>query len=86
MDREQELRNYWKETLTYIFILLSIWFTVSCLLGVIFVEYLDRFSLYGFPLGFWFANQGSLFTFCILILVYIRLMNRLDQKYDVYED
>lgn len=86
MDREQQLRRYWKETLRYIFILLSVWFTASCLFGVILVEQLDRFSLFGFPLGFWFANQGSLFIFCFLILVYVRLMNRLDQKYDVYED
>lgn len=86
MDREQQLRRYWKETLRYIFILLSVWFTASCLFGVILVEQLDRFSLFGFPLGFWFANQGSLIIFCILILVYVRLMNRLDQKYDVYED
>ncbi len=86
MDREQQLRCYWKENLRYIFILLSVWFTASCLFGVILVEQLDRFFLFGFPLGFWFANQGSLITFCILILVYVRLMNRLDQKYDVYED
>ena len=86
MDREQQLRRYWKENLRYIFILLSVWFTASCLFGVILVEQLDRFSLFGFPLGFWFANQGSLIIFCILILVYVRLMNRLDQKYDVYED
>lgn len=86
MDREQQLRRYWKETLRYIFILLSVWFTASCLFGVILVEQLDRFFFFGFPLGFWFANQGSLIIFCILILVYVRLMNRLDQKYDVYED
>ena len=86
MDREQQLRNYWRETLRYVFILLSVWFTVSFLLGIILVDYLDRFNLFGFPLGFWFANQGSLFTFCVLIFIYVRLMNRLDQKYDVYED
>lgn len=86
MDRAQQLRHYWKETLRYIFMLLSVWFTVSCLFGVLLVEQLDRFNLFGFPLGFWFANQGSLIIFCILILVYVRLMNRLDQKYDVYED
>lgn len=86
MDREQQLRSYWKQNLTYIAILLSIWFSVSCLFGIVFVEQLDHFNLAGFPLGFWIANQGSLLTFCILILVYVRLMNRLDQKYDVYED
>lgn len=86
MDREQQLRNYWKETLRYVLLLLSVWFTVSCLFGIVFVDYLDRFNLFGFPLGFWFANQGSLFIFCILIFIYVRLMNQLDQKYDVYED
>ncbi len=86
MDREQQLRRYWKETLRYIFLLIAVWFTASCLFGVILVEQLDRFALFGFPLGFWFANQGSLFIFCLLILIYVRLMNRLDQKYDVYED
>ena len=86
MDREQQLRNYWKQNLKYIAVLLSIWFTVSYLCGILLVEQLDRFVLAGFPLGFWFANQGSLLVFCILILVYVRLMNRLDQKYDVYED
>lgn len=86
MDREQQLRSYWKRNLKYIVILLTIWFTVSCLFGVLLVDVLDRFQLFGFPLGFWFANQGALFTFCLLILVYVRLMNRLDRQYDVYED
>lgn len=86
MDREQQLRSYWKRNLKYIIILLTIWFTVSCLFGVLLADVLDRFQMFGFPLGFWFANQGSLFTFCLLILVYVRLMNRLDHEYDVYED
>ncbi len=86
MDREQQLRSYWKRNLKYILVLLTIWFTVSCLFGVLLADVLDRFQLFGFPLGFWFANQGSLFTFCLLILIYVRLMNRLDHHYDVYED
>ncbi|MFO7577737.1 MAG: DUF4212 domain-containing protein [Pelovirga sp.] len=86
MDRQQQLRNYWKQNLKYIAVLLTVWFTVSYLCGILLVEQLDRFVLAGFPLGFWFANQGSLLVFCILIIVYVHLMNRLDQKYDVYED
>lgn len=86
MDREQQLQIYWKRNLKYIIILLSVWFSVSCLFGVILVDFLDYIHLFGFPLGFWFANQGSLLVFCVLILVYVRLMNRLDHQYDVYED
>ena len=86
MVREQELRAYWKHNITYIAILLSIWFTVSYLFGIVFVDQLDTFKIAGFPLGFWFANQGSEIIFCILIVVYVRLMNKLDRRYNVYED
>lgn len=86
MDREQELRLYWKRNITCIAVLLTIWFCVSYLLGIILADQLDRFSLFGFPLGFWFANQGSEITFCLLVIIYIQLMNRLDRKYNVFED
>ncbi len=86
MTRERELRAYWKHNITYIAILLSIWFTVSYLFGILFADQLDHFKIAGFPLGFWFANQGSEIIFCILIVVYVRLMNRLDRRYNVYED
>ncbi len=76
---------YWKENLTYITILLSIWFAVSYLFGIIFADALDSIHLGGFPLGFWFANQGSEVIFVLLILVYVKLMNHLDIKYDVHE-
>jgi len=86
MAREQELQYYWKQNLKYIAILLSIWFTVSYLFGIVFVDQLDRTKIFGFPLGFWFANQGAEIIFCLLIVVYVRLMNRLDRKYNVFED
>lgn len=86
MDREQELQAYWKRNISYIAILLSIWFVVSYLFGIVFVDALDALHLFGFPLGFWFANQGSEVIFCLLIIVYVRLMNKLDHKYNVYED
>ncbi|BCB95182.1 RNA polymerase subunit sigma-32 [Dissulfurispira thermophila] len=83
--RKEKLQAYWRENLTYIVILLSIWFTVSYLCGIIFANTLDNIKIFGFPLGFWFANQGSEVTFVILIAIYVRLMNVLDKKYDVHE-
>jgi putative solute:sodium symporter small subunit len=76
---------YWKQNLTYIVILLSIWFAVSYLAGIMIADQLDTIRLGGFPLGFWFANQGSLVTFVVLIFIYVALMNRLDKKFGVYE-
>lgn len=86
MAREHELQAYWKQNLIYIATLLSIWFTVSYLFGIVFVDQLDKIKIFGFPLGFWFANQGAEIIFCILIVVYVQLMNRLDRKYNVFED
>lgn len=73
--------KYWKENLRYLSILLTIWFLVSYGCGILFVEQLNTFHLGGFPLGFWFAQQGSIYIFVILIFVYVRLMNKLDKKY-----
>ncbi len=84
MDVEKA-RAYWKSNLTYIAILMSIWFAVSGFAGIIICDWLDQFRIGGFPLGFWFANQGSMVVFVILIVVYVRLMNALDRKYDVHE-
>jgi len=86
MTRKEELQAYWKQNVTYIAILLAIWFTVSYLCGIIFVDQLDKIKIFGFPLGFWFANQGAEVIFCLLIVVYVLLMNKLDRKYDVFED
>ncbi len=86
MNREQELQRYWKKNISYIALLLTIWFVVSYLFGIIFVDQLDQFYMAGFPLGFWFANQGSEIVFCILIIIYVRLLNKLDRHYNVYED
>jgi putative solute:sodium symporter small subunit len=82
----KELQAYWKENLTIIAVLLSIWFFVSYVCGILIVNQLDAYRIGGFPLGFWFANQGSLITFVILIVVYVWLMDRLDIKYNVNQD
>jgi putative solute:sodium symporter small subunit len=85
MAERQTYEAYWKENLMYILILLSIWFAVSYLFGIIMADTLDSMHILGFPLGFWFANQGSEVIFVILIAVYVKLMNKLDIKYDVHE-
>lgn len=82
---EQTPKTYWKTNLKYLIILLSIWFVVSYGAGILFKDALDQFYLGGFPLGFWFAQQGSIYVFVILIFVYVRLMNRLDKKHG-YDD
>ena len=72
--------TYWKKNIQYISILLSIWFIVSFGCGILFVEQLNTIQIGGFKLGFWFAQQGSIFGFVIIIFTYIYLMNRLDNK------
>ena len=74
-------KDYWRKNLKYLIILLSIWFTVSFGFGVILVDQLNTFQFFGFKLGFWFAQQGSIYVFVILIFVYIYLMNRLDKNF-----
>jgi putative solute:sodium symporter small subunit len=78
---QENASAYWKENIKYVFILLAIWFAVSYGAGILFVEQLNEIKVGGFPLGFWFAQQGSIYVFVILIFVYIRLMNNLDKKY-----
>lgn len=84
-EKQKHATAYWKENLKYLTILLSIWFLVSYVFGVFLVEQLNSIKIGGFKLGFWFAQQGSIYVFVILIFVYIRLMNKLDKKYGVDE-
>ena len=72
--------NYWKTNIRYITILLSLWFVISFGCGILFVEQLNLVKIGGFKLGFWFAQQGSIFGFVAIIFVYIFLMNKLDQS------
>jgi len=80
------MKKYWQRNLKYLIILLSIWFSVSYLLGIVFVDQLNQIRIGGFKLGFWIAQQGSIYVFVILIFVYVFLMNRLDREFDVDED
>lgn len=74
-------KKYWKINLKYLSILLSIWFLVSFVFGILLVDELNTIRIGGFKLGFWFAQQGSISIFVILIFVYVFLMNRLDKKF-----
>ncbi len=86
VSSENSQTKYWKKNLQYLAILLSIWFVVSYGFSIILVDVLDKIRIGGFKLGFWFAQQGSIFVFVILIFVYVRLMNNLDRKFNVEED
>lgn len=78
--------TYWQENLRLIFICLTIWFVVSYGFGILLVEQLNEFRLGGYKLGFWFAQQGSIYTFVGLIFWYTRQMNKLDAKYKVEDE
>ncbi|MBK7873415.1 MAG: DUF4212 domain-containing protein [Saprospiraceae bacterium] len=79
-------QQYWRENIRYLILLLIIWFIASYGAGILFVEQLNQVQIGGFKLGFWFAQQGSIYVFIILIYVYVQLMNKLDRKYDVHEE
>jgi putative solute:sodium symporter small subunit len=84
---QQEARSaYWQANLRLLSILLVIWFLVSFVLGILLAQPLNAFSIGGYPLGFWFAQQGSIYTFIVLIFVYAWRMNALDRKFDVHEE
>lgn len=84
MDKEQR-KAYWRANLTYVSMLLGIWFLVSYVFGILLVDVLNQIQIGGFELGFWFAQQGSIYVFVVLIFVYVWLMNRLDKRFDVHE-
>ena len=82
MSKENQ-KKYWKENIGYVAILLFIWFVVSYVFGIVLVDELNTIRLGGFKLGFWFAQQGSIYVFVVLIFIYIQLMNKLDKKYNL---
>lgn len=82
---EQKAQAYWQENIRTIMQLMVVWFVASYGCGVLFVDLLDTIAFGGFKLGFWFAQQGSIYVFLILIFVYAKRMNAIDAKYDVHE-
>ena len=85
MEKHYSPKTYWKQNKRYLFILLLIWFSVSFGAGILFKDFLNQWQIGGFKLGFWFAQQGSIYVFVILIFAYIILMNRLDKKHGYNE-
>jgi len=73
-------KEYWKANIILLIILLSIWLIIWFGFGIILSDFLDKFSIGGFKLGFWFAQQGSIYGFVILIFVYVFVMNRIEKK------
>jgi putative solute:sodium symporter small subunit len=78
--------EYWRANIRLVLFCLAIWFIVSYLFGIMLVEPLNQFQIGGYKLGFWFAQQGSIYTFVVLIFFYAWRMNALDRKFDVHED
>ncbi len=87
MDGSDESRNkeYWKANIRAVLVLLSIWFFVGYCLSIFLVEPLNRIQIGGFPLGFWFAQQGSIYVFIVLIFIYARWMTKIDKRFGLHE-
>ena len=87
MSTPQQRRDaYWRTNLRYLAALLIVWFIASFGCGILFADTLDKIRIGGFKVGFWFAQQGSIYVFVALIFIYVVLMNRLDRRFGVAED
>ena len=84
--QNSKVKVYWKKNIRIVLSLLAVWFFVSFGMGILLVDVLDNFRMFGFKFGFWMAQQGSIFCFVILIFVYVYRMNKLDHQYDMDED
>lgn len=82
-ENNKNKNSYWRSNLRILAVLLTLWFVVSFLLSIVFVDALDHIRIGGFGLGFWLAQQGSIYLYLILIVVYLLLMDRLDARYHV---
>ncbi len=85
-EQQAHAAAYWRANLKLLGSLLVVWFAVSFGAGILFRDWLDRFSIGGYPLGFWFAQQGSIYVFLLLIVVYAVAIHRIERKYDLDDD
>ncbi len=83
---DTQAQQYWRANLRLVAVLLTIWFICSYLFGILLVDQLNTIKVGGAGLGFWFAQQGSIYTFLVLIFIYVIRMNALDKKFGVHED
>jgi len=86
MSEQTQRQAYWIANLKLVALCLSIWFVVSYLFGIILVDQLNTIKIGGYRLGFWFAQQGSMYIFVVLIFFYANRMGKLDKKFNVHED
>ena len=86
MSDQLSRQAYWKSNLKLVAFCLSIWFVVSYLFGIILLDQLNAISIGGYQLGFWFAQQGSIYVFVVLIFFYASRMKKMDRQFDVHED
>lgn len=82
---QEAAQAYWKENISTILKLLVVWFVVSYGCGIIFLDELNSIEFAGFKLGFWFAQQGAMYVFVVLVFVYAKIMKGIEEKYDVHE-
>lgn len=82
---EKDTPGYWEENIRLVKILLGVWFVISFLLGIVFVDLLDNIRFAGFKLGFWLSQQGAIFIYVLLIYIYLKAMDKLDNKYKLNE-
>jgi putative solute:sodium symporter small subunit len=86
MANNDNNNEYWRDNLRLMLLLLAIWFTVSFGFGILLVDWLNQFQFFGFKLGFWWAQQGSIYVFVVLIFVYTAVMKRIDRKHGVSDE
>ena len=85
-NNKNRMQEYWQRNVRILLTLLGLWFAVSYLFGILLVDQLNTIKMGGFKLGFWFAQQGAIYFFVIIIFIYVWLMNKLDREFDVHED
>ena len=85
-SKQTDAKGYWAATIRLTLSLLAIWFVVSYGAGILFRDFLDQFAIGGAPLGFWFAQQGSIYIFLVIIFVYCFAMSHLERKYNIKDD
>ncbi len=85
MSHQEKMKAYWKRNIKILLSLLAVWFTVSFGFGIILAEPLNQIQMGGYKLGFWFAQQGSIYVFVALVFLYVWLLNKLDREFDVHE-
>ncbi|AVO41649.1 DUF4212 domain-containing protein [Simplicispira suum] len=86
MKEDKSSQAYWKATLSLLFKILIVWFLVSFGAGILFADMLNNIKLGGYPLGFWFAQQGSIYVFIVLIFYYAKKMGDIDRRFNVHEE